>query len=163
MRSATVKYILEQRVFLCDTYVTYGAAGKWWKFWHKFHNEWLTRSQINKNSMNILWSTWLLMDKKQKHKRRVFTEEKLDVPGARFEHTPKKSMKLLAQETGETTPTKWLKFRPNKMTIVYDKKKREPPNRIHFCSCFLQSVAMVRSIRNWLSFLVKRGSTYRDT
>jgi hypothetical protein len=37
---------------------------------------------------------------KQKHKRQMLTEEKLDDTGARLEHTPRKSLKLLAQETG---------------------------------------------------------------
>jgi hypothetical protein len=42
----------------------------------------------------------LLIDKKQKHKHRVLTEEKLDDIGARLEHTPSNSLKRLAQETG---------------------------------------------------------------
>jgi hypothetical protein len=42
----------------------------------------------------------LLTDKIQKHKRRVITEEKLYDIGARLEHTPIKSLKRLAQETG---------------------------------------------------------------
>jgi hypothetical protein len=40
----------------------------------------------------------LLIEKKQKHKRPVLTE-KLDDIGARLEHTPRKSLKRLAQET----------------------------------------------------------------
>jgi hypothetical protein len=32
----------------------------------------------------------------------VLTEEKLDDIGARLEHTPRKSLKRLAQETGES-------------------------------------------------------------
>jgi response regulator of citrate/malate metabolism len=50
--------------------------------------------------VNKLRSTGLLIDKKQKHKHQVLTEEKLDDMGARFEQTPKKSLKRLAQETG---------------------------------------------------------------
>jgi hypothetical protein len=41
----------------------------------------------------------LLIDKKQKYKCRVLAEEELDYTGARLEHTPVKSLKLLAQET----------------------------------------------------------------
>jgi hypothetical protein len=41
-----------------------------------------------------------LRDKKQKHKCRMVPEEKLDDIGARIEHTPKKSLKRLAQEAG---------------------------------------------------------------
>jgi hypothetical protein len=42
----------------------------------------------------------LLINNKQKYKCRVLTEETLDETGARLEHTPKKSLKRLAQETG---------------------------------------------------------------
>jgi hypothetical protein len=41
----------------------------------------------------------LIEDKKTKHKRRVLTE-KLDGTAATLEHTPKKSLKHLAQESG---------------------------------------------------------------
>jgi hypothetical protein len=49
---------------------------------------------------NKLRTTGLLIDKKQKHKRRVLTEEKLDNIGARLENAPRKSLKRLAIETG---------------------------------------------------------------
>jgi hypothetical protein len=38
--------------------------------------------------MNKLRTTGLLIDRKQNHKRRVLTEEKLDDAGARYEHAP---------------------------------------------------------------------------
>jgi hypothetical protein len=44
-------------------------------------------------------STGLLIDKKQEHKRRVLTVEKLVDIGAILEHTPRKSLKRLVQET----------------------------------------------------------------
>jgi hypothetical protein len=44
--------------------------------------------------MNKLKSTGLLIDKKQKRKRRVITEEKLDDIGARLQHTPIKSLNM---------------------------------------------------------------------
>jgi hypothetical protein len=43
--------------------------------------------------VNKLRTMGLLIDIKQKHKRRVLTEEKLDNIGARLEHTPRKSLK----------------------------------------------------------------------
>jgi hypothetical protein len=55
--------------------------------------------------MNKLRTTGLLIDKKQKHKRRVLTEEMLDDTGAGLEHTPRKSQKRLAQETGVSKST----------------------------------------------------------
>jgi hypothetical protein len=50
--------------------------------------------------VNKLRTTGLLIDIKQKNKRRVFTEEKLDDIWTRLEPTPGKSLKRLAQETG---------------------------------------------------------------
>jgi hypothetical protein len=40
-----------------------------------------------------------LIDKKTKHERQALTKEKLDDIGARLEHTPRKSLKRLPQET----------------------------------------------------------------
>jgi hypothetical protein len=40
----------------------------------------------------------LLIDKNQKYKRRVLTHKLNDV-GSRYEHTPRKSLKRLAEET----------------------------------------------------------------
>jgi hypothetical protein len=49
--------------------------------------------------MNKLRSTRLLIHKKSKHERRVLTEEKLDDIGTRFQRTPRKSLKRLAEVT----------------------------------------------------------------
>jgi hypothetical protein len=66
----------------------------------------------------------LLIDKKQKHKHRVLTEEKLDDRGARSEHTPRISLQRLAQETGVSKgsarrATQLLKLRPYKTAVIY--------------------------------------------
>jgi NifU-like protein involved in Fe-S cluster formation len=58
-----------------------------------------TMKETIHNSMNKLRSAGLLIDKKQKHKCIVLTEEKLNDLGARLEHTLRKSLKRLAQET----------------------------------------------------------------
>jgi transposase len=92
-----VRNTLEQRVFLYDTHVKYGFARKRRR---KFCEERVPSRQTIHNLVNKLRKTELVIDKKQKHKRRVLTEEKLDDMGARLEHTPKKSLKRLAQETG---------------------------------------------------------------
>jgi transposase len=52
------------------------------------------------NLVNELRSTGLLIAKKQKHNRRVLSEEKLDDTGARLEHTPRKSLNRLAVGNG---------------------------------------------------------------
>jgi hypothetical protein len=52
-----------------------------------------------------LRTTGLLIDKIQKHKHRVLSEEKFDNNGAKLEHIPGKSLKRLAQETGVLKPS----------------------------------------------------------
>jgi transposase len=96
-----VRYTLKQCEFLYDTYVKYGSARKCRrKFRRKFRNERVPSRQTIRNLVIKLRTTGLLIDKKQKHKRRVLTEEKLDEIRAKFERTPIKSLKRLAQETG---------------------------------------------------------------
>jgi hypothetical protein len=93
-----VRYILEQRIFLYVTHVKYGSAGR------KFRDERVPSRQTIHNLENKLTTTGLLIGKKQKHQRRVLTE-KLEHIGATLEHTPRKSLKLLAQETGVSKPS----------------------------------------------------------
>jgi hypothetical protein len=94
-----VRYILKQRVFLYDTYVKFGSARKCRrKFRHKFRDERFPSRQTLHNLVNLLRKAGFLIDKKQNHTRRMFAEKLEDV-GARYEHTPRKSPKRLAQET----------------------------------------------------------------
>jgi hypothetical protein len=74
--------------------------------------------------VNNLGSTGILIDQKQKHKIRVLTEDKFNDTGARLEHTPRKSLKRLAQETGVSnsnarTTTQLLRLRPYKTTVIH--------------------------------------------
>jgi hypothetical protein len=55
----------------------------------KIFGERISSRQAIHNLVNKLRSTLLLIDKKQKQKQRVLTEEKLDDIGARLEHTPR--------------------------------------------------------------------------
>jgi hypothetical protein len=92
-----VQYTSEQHVFLYDTYVKYGSARKCQQnFQCKFCDGIPSRPTIH-NLANKLRTTGLLIDKEQKHKCRVLTEEKLGDIGARLVHTPRKSVKCLAQ------------------------------------------------------------------
>jgi transposase len=101
-----VRYTLEQRVFLYETYVKNGSARKCRrKFQRKFRDERVRSRQTIHNLVNKLISTGLLIDKKLNHKLRVLIEEKLADIGARLEHTPIKSLKSLAQETGVSKST----------------------------------------------------------
>jgi hypothetical protein len=141
-----VCYTLDPRVFLYDTYVKYRSAGKCqWKFWYKFHDGRVLSRQIIHNLVNKLRTVRLLIYKKTKYKRWVLTVEKLDDLGARLEHTPRKSLKSLAQETGVSkyswrTATQLLKFRPFKTTAIHTLQPHDSASRICFWSGFLQSV-----------------------
>jgi hypothetical protein len=73
-----VRYTLEQRVFLYVTHVKYGSARKCRrKLRRKFREERVPSRQTIHNFVNKRRTTGLLIDKKQKHKRRVLTA-KLD-------------------------------------------------------------------------------------
>jgi hypothetical protein len=75
-----VRDTLEQRVFLYDTYVKYGSAGKCrQKFRRKFRDERVPSRQTIYILVNKLRTKGLLTDKKKKHNRRVLTEEKWSV------------------------------------------------------------------------------------
>jgi hypothetical protein len=116
---------LEQRVFLYDTYEKYGSARQCLrKFRCKFRDERVPSRQTVHSLVNTLITTGLLIAKKQKHKCRVFTEEKLDDIGGRLEyiHTPRKSLKRLAQKAGvskSSARTALLKLRPCKTTVIH--------------------------------------------
>jgi hypothetical protein len=71
--------------------------------------------------VNKLRSVSILIDNKQKNVRRVLTEGKLHDAGTRLQHTPRKSLKRLTQETGVSKfnarrATKLLNLRPYTFT-----------------------------------------------
>jgi hypothetical protein len=75
----------------------------------------------------------------------VLTEEKLDDIGARLEHTLRKSLKRLAQESGVSkfsarTAAQLLKLRPYRTTVIHVLQLRDSAGSVCFCSWFLQSV-----------------------
>jgi transposase len=83
-----VQYTLEQRVLLYDTYMKYGSVRKCrQKFRCKFRDGRVRSKQTIHKLVNKPRSTGLLIDKKQKYKHQVLTEEKLDDIEARLEHT----------------------------------------------------------------------------
>jgi hypothetical protein len=83
-----------------DTYVKYGSARNCRrKFRRKFHDERVNSRQTIHSLVNKL-RTGLLIAEKQNHKRCVLTDEKFDDTGTRLEHTLRKSLKHLAEESG---------------------------------------------------------------
>jgi hypothetical protein len=141
-----VWYALEQHVFLYDTCVKYGSARKCLqKFWCKFCDERGPSRQTVHNLVNNLRLVGLITDKKQGHKHRVLTEEKLDDIGARLERAHRKSLKCLSWEAGVSkssakSSTQLLKLRPYKTTVMHALQPCDPLSRVHFCIWFLQSV-----------------------
>jgi hypothetical protein len=89
--------------------------------------------------------------------------------GARLEHTPRKSLKRLAQETGVSESsvrmgTQLLKLRPYKRTVIHNLQPRDSASRVRFCRWFIQSVVEGDLVPQLTySFLMKRGLTCRDT
>jgi hypothetical protein len=77
-----VRYTLEQRVFVYNTYVKYASARKCRrKFRRKFRGERVPSRQTIHDLVNNLRRAGFLIGKKTKHKRQVLTE-KLDEKGA---------------------------------------------------------------------------------
>jgi hypothetical protein len=97
--------------------------------------------------LNKLRTTGLLLDKKQKHYHRVFSEEKLDDIGTKLEHTPRKSLKRLAQETGVSKSNTWtdtqlLKLSSESLSLVCCKGKKD------CCTCvFYETVNSEKYLR----------------
>jgi hypothetical protein len=93
-------YFKATRISVWHLYI-YGTARKCRrKFLRAFRVESVPRRQTFHKFGNKLRITGLLIDKKQKHKPLVLTEGKQDDMGARLEHTARKSLERLAQETG---------------------------------------------------------------
>jgi hypothetical protein len=128
--------------------VKYGSARKCHqKFWHKFHFERVPSRQTVHNLVNLR-TTGLLIEE-----CRVLTEEKSNDTGARFEYTPRKSLKLLAQETGVSkcssgTATQLLKLRPHKTTVIHARLGSARSSKQGSFLCFYSLLSKVRSIRN---------------
>jgi hypothetical protein len=99
----------------------------------------LTADKTIHNLVNKLRITRLSIDKQTKHGRRVLIEEKLDDTGARLEHTPRKSLKCLAQETGMSKSSvrmtkQLLKLIPYKTTAIHPLQLCNSASRVRFCS-----------------------------
>lgn len=95
--------------------------------------------------VNKFRDTGSILDKKRRVKRRVLTEEKLDEVGERLEHTPKKSLRRLAQETGISKTSAWkatklLKLKPYKVIVVQELQPRDYEIRVNFSNWILRNV-----------------------
>jgi hypothetical protein len=96
-----------------------------------------------------------VIDQKQKHKRQVLTEEKLDDIHARLEHTSRKSLKRLAQETEVSKSstgmaTQLPKLRPYEIAVIHTclAALRSSWQGSFFAIGFYSLSSKVRSIHN---------------
>jgi hypothetical protein len=91
-------------VYFGATCISLRDIGSAWKcrqkFRRKFRDERGPSRQTIHSLVNKLRSTGLLINQKQNHKRRVLINKKLDDTGTRLDHTPRYSLKRLAQGTG---------------------------------------------------------------
>jgi hypothetical protein len=100
------------------------------KFRRKFRDERVPSRQTIHNLVNKLRTTGLVTNKKQELSRRVLTEEKIDDTGAKLEHTPRNSLKRLAQQNGVSessvrTTTQLLKSSSESWRLVRCKCKKD--------------------------------------
>jgi hypothetical protein len=113
-----VRYSIEQRVFLTGTYFAKKKSVKKciWKFRLKFPEAPVPSQPYVNQLIRRRHITGSVLDKKKERKRSVLTEEKLTDIQARLQLSPRKSLRMLAQETDAayTTAraTKFLGFRP---------------------------------------------------
>jgi transposase len=119
-----------------DTYVKSGCIRTVRRrFAHKFQDVTIPHRKTIHAIVNKVRQTGSLLDRKRTvSKRRVLTEEKLDEIGARLEHSPRKSLRLIAQETGISktsarTATILLKLKPNETRAVHEVQPHDPANR----------------------------------
>ena len=79
-----------------------------------------------------------VLDRKPQRTRHVLTEEKLDEIGQTLEHSPRKSLSRLSQETGVSQFSAWkattlLKLKPYKITVVQELQPHDTVSRV--CNC----------------------------
>jgi hypothetical protein len=132
-----VLYTSEQRVFLDDTYVKYRSARECWrKLRCKFCD--VPSRQTIHNLVNKLRSAGLLIDTKWKCKLQVLTEDKLDDTGATLEHTPRKSVKCLAQRLECQSLVQ--EGQHNCWSLAHALQPWNPASRVPICNWFPQFV-----------------------
>jgi hypothetical protein len=103
-----VKYTLEQRFFLFDSYVkkkSYKSCKR--RFRRRYPGVRIPDSSTILRFVKKVLSTGSFLDKKYTRQNAVLTEETLDEIGARLEHSPLKSLARLAQQAQVSKTTAW--------------------------------------------------------
>lgn len=145
-KMAQLKYTLQQRMFMYDSYVITSSCREVVRqFQTKFPGERVPSRETVRLLVNKLRDTGSILDKKRNVKRRVLTEDKLDDIGERLERSPKKSLRRLAQETEISKYSAWkatklLKLKPYKVTVVQQLLPHDNAARLNFCNWILDNV-----------------------
>jgi transposase len=115
-----VKYTLEQRIFLYDSYVKKKSNKSCSRrFRRRYPGVRIAASSTILRLVKKVRSTGSFLDKKYTRQNAVLTEETLDEIRTRLEHSPRKSLAQLAQQaqiskTAAWRATKSLHLRPEK-------------------------------------------------
>jgi hypothetical protein len=126
-----VRYSIEQRTFLIETYFAKKKSVK--KCMRKFRLKFPEAPLPSQPCVNQLIRKWHItgsvLDKKKERKRSVLTEGKLTDIQARLQLSPGKSLRRIAQEadvayTTARRATKLLGFRPYRIQEVHGIKHR---------------------------------------
>jgi hypothetical protein len=94
-----VKYTLEQRIFLYDSYVkkkSYKSCKR--RFRRRYPGDRIPASSTILRLVKKVRLTGSFLDKKYTRQNAELTEETLDEIGARLEHSPRKSLARLTQQ-----------------------------------------------------------------
>jgi hypothetical protein len=141
-----VKYTLEQRTFLYNSYVkkkSYKLRKR--KFHRRYPGVRIPASSTILRLVKKIRLTGSFLNKKHTRQNAELTEETLDKIGARLEHSPRKSLAWLAQQAQVSKTTAWratknLHLRPYKITQVQVIEEGDYGRRTHFCNWILQAV-----------------------
>jgi hypothetical protein len=103
-----VKYTLEQRIFLYNSYVkkkSYKSCKR--RFCHRHPGVRTAASSTILKLVKKVHLTGSFFDKKYTRQNALLTEETLDETGARLERSPHKSLAQLAQQAQVLKTTAW--------------------------------------------------------
>jgi hypothetical protein len=147
-----------------------GSAGKCRrKFRRKFHAERVPSRQAIHNLVNKLKPTGLLIDKKENHKRRVYTEENSDDIIARLEHHLENHWNVWLKRLECQSRVQDQQHNFWSLDPIKQQNPRTPCSReiqlagFIFAVGFCSLSSKVSSICSWHSFLTERGFTCRHT
>jgi hypothetical protein len=126
-----MKYVVEQKIFIYDTFVQYSS---WRKCQRKFHRKYTDSTVPRKTTIyNItrkLCSMWLVLDKNKSQKRPVLTEENLH--NINSNGTKPKEV-IMSFSSSVWVGKKFLKLSPYETMVVHSLLPPDSKARIRYC------------------------------